>query len=300
MKNLCKLFILAFVMISVLLTGCDALFGEAGSATQYNDKMESATGKWLNMDDEDTYFLFDGSENVMSFHYYEDGALKHSGKFRGVINDDPDDPIPLTFVVKRNDKPEEDWIHCYTENVTQGFTQFRISYTEEDLGMTDGTVYTHIYRISEFPYKIGTYVLEGKEYKPFSKTGFDDGIYRIPEGTYVNESGQSLTVLPLIRQSYMLFQYTNGDTVVEGIFNIATDKKTIYLYIENDIYEKVRLADKDRYDTSVSLYYPPDFYLRGDFDTSSNSLVINDLYHHTYSPTKIEDAFWTFGTYDKK
>lgn len=300
MKNLFKRFLLTFVTVSVLLTGCDMLFGGGESAVQYNDKMESVTGKWLNMDDEDTYFQFDGSENAMTFHYYEDGALKYSGKFRGVIDTDPDDPSPLTFVVTRSDKTKEDWINCYTENVEQGFTQFSITFMEEDLGVTDGTVYTHVYRISEFPYKIGTYVLEGAEYKPFSKTGFDDDIYRIPEGTYVTESGQSLAVIPIMNESYMLFQYTNGETVVEGIFNIAEDRKTIYLYIENDIYQKVREADKDHYDTTFSLNYPPDFYLRGDFDTNANSLIINDLYHHTDSPTEIEDAFWVFGTYEKQ
>ena len=85
-----------------------------------------------------------------------------------------------------------------------------------------------------------------------------------------------------------------------GIFNIAGDKKTIYLYIEHDIYEKVRNADKDKYDTTFSLNYPPDFYLRGDFDTNANSIVINDLYHHDYSPSEIEDSFWVFGTYEKQ
>ena len=129
---------------------------------------------------------------------------------------------------------------------------------------------------------------------------FDDGTYRIPEGTYVNESGQSLTVIPVINRSYLLFSYTNGDAVVEGVFNIAQDRKTIYLYIEHDIYEKVRESDKKDYDTTFSLNYPPDFYLRGNFDTDSNDIVVDGLYHHEYSPTEIEDSFWVFGTYVKQ
>lgn len=100
-----------------------------------------------------------------------------------------------------------------------------------------------------------------------------------------------------MNRSYLLFSYTNDGKTVEGIFNIHTDKSTIYLYIEHDIYEKVKDADKDKYDTTFGLNYPPDFYLRGSFDTSDNSIVINDLYHHTESPTEIEDSFWVFGTY---
>ena len=99
---------------------------------------------------------------------------------------------------------------------------------------------------------------------------------------------------------YSLFVYTNGETVVEGIFNVSADRKTIYLYIENDIYEKVRSSDESNYDTSVSFYYPPDFYLRGDFDTNSNSIVINGLYHHPDSPSALDDSVWSFGTYEKQ
>lgn len=293
-------FALALVILSAMLTGCDALFGKNNDTTRYDDKMESATGKWQLMDDEDTYFVFDGSEKVMTFSYYEDGALKHSGKFRSIYKSDPDAPTPLVFVLTRSDKENKDWLNCYAENVDVEFSQFSITYEEEDLGVTDGTVYTHIYRLSEMPYKVGTYLLENKEYKPYASNGFDDGTYRIPEGTYVTEGGQSLRVFPIMNQSFMLFSYLNGETVVEGVFNIAQDKGTIYLYIEHDIYEKVRQVDKDNYDTTFSINYPPDFYLKGDFDTNSNSLVINDLYHHTYSPTDIEDSVWVFGTYVKQ
>ena len=88
--------------------------------------------------------------------------------------------------------------------------------------------------------------------------------------------------------------------MLQGIFNIAQDRRTIYLYIEHDIYEKVRESDKKDYDTTFSLNYPPDFYLRGNFDTDANSLVIDGLYHHDYSPTEIDDSVWVFGTYNKQ
>ena len=128
----------------------------------------------------------------------------------------------------------------------------------------------------------------------------DGDIDTIWHSGYTAEGGQNLFVLPLINQSFSLFIYTNGETVIEGIFNISEDRKTLYLYIENDIYEKVRKADKDNYDTTVSIYYPPDFYLRGSFDNNDNSIVINGLYHHPYSPTEIQDSVWVFDTYTRQ
>ena len=291
---------LIITIISVALTSCGSLFDNNSNVVNYNTSMESSTGKWLLLHEEDTYFVFDGSEGEMTFFYYEHGILKYNGNFRSVYRNSPDANTPLTFIITRNDKANKDWINCYTENLEESFTQFSIICEEEDLGVIDGTVYTHIYRISEMPYKIGTYVLEGEEYKPFDKNGFDDGKYRIPEGRYISNSGQIFTILPLINRNYLLFSYINGETVVEGMFNIAEDKQTIYLYIEHDIYQKIKNSDKDNYDTTFSSNYPPDFYLRGDFDTNDNSLVINDLYHHSASPTKIHDSVWAFGTYTKQ
>lgn len=297
-----KLVHLLFILIiaSVILTGCDSSLGGDGTVTEYTDKMESSTGTWRLLDDDGTYFVFDGAESAMTFSYYEDGVLKYSGKFRAIRRTSPDAKTPLTYIITRSDKEAEDWLSCYLESPDESFTQFSIKYGEEDLGVTDGTVYTHVYRPSEMPYKVGTYVLDTAEYEPYSKSGFDDGVYRIPEGTYVTAGGQSLAVFPVMKESFSLFRYTNGDTVVEGIFNIAEDRKTVYLYIEHDIYEKVREADKGDYDTTFSINYPPDFYLRGDFDTSSNSIVINGLYHHPSSPTELEDSLWVYGTYDKQ
>lgn len=291
---------LVIAIILVMLTGCGSLFGKNSDVIHYNNKMEAATGKWLLLDANDTYFVFDGSEDVMTFSYYEDGILKYNGSFRAVYRSSPEATTPLTFVLMQSDTENEDWINCYVENFDNSFTQFSIICEEKDLGMTDGTIYTHIYRISEMPYKIGTYVLEGQTHKPFSKTDFYNGKYHIPEGTYTSKDGQSLTVFPLINWGYSLFTYTNQETVVEGIFNIAEDRKTIYLYIEHDIYQKIRNSDKDNYDTTFSNYYPPDFYLKGDFDTNDNSIVISELYHHTASTAEIDDSVWAFGTYVKQ
>lgn len=292
-------FLLVLVVLSLTFTGCDGLFGGDSDTTKYNDSMESSTGKWSLLGDTDTYFVFDGSNGVMTFSYFEDGAEKYGGKFRGLYRSNDDASTPLSFILTRTDKQKEDWLSCYVEGFEENFTQFSIFEEEEDLGVTDGTVYTHIYRLSELPYKLGTYVLEGNTHKVYSNA-FNDGEYRISEGTYVSGDGQKLTVVPLMNRSYMLFRYENGEIAVEGLFNIAQDKKTIYLYIEHDIYEKVKNADKEHYDTTFSLNYPPDFYLRGDFDTTSNDIVINGLYHHEYSPTEIDDSVWAFGTYTKQ
>lgn len=290
---------LLVAMIAIMLTGCDLFFDGGSGATSYDGEMEAATGKWLMQGDADTYFDLDGSEGAMTLDYYEDGALKYSGKFRAIYRDPDDARTPLTFIVRRDDKELEDRINCYTEGTGESFTQFCIMCEEEDLGYIDGTVYTHVYRLSEMPFKAGTYVLESEKFKPFKKTGFEDNYY-LPEGTYVSAEGQSLTVFPIMRWGYSLFRYENDGSAVEGIFNIAEDRKTVYLYIEHDIYEKIRNVDKENYDTTFSQYYPPDFYLRGDFDTADNSLIIDGLYHHTYSPTKIEDDFWAFGAYVKE
>ncbi len=293
-------FLLVLVVLSLTFTGCDGLFGGNNSdVTNYNDSMESSTGKWSLLGDADTYFVFDGSKDVMTFSYFEDGAEKYGGKFRALYRTNEDASTPLSIMLTRSDKQREDWLDCYVEDYDKGFTQFSITMVEEDLGVTDGTVYTHIYRLSELPYKLGTYVLEGQTHKAYSNA-FNDGEYRIPEGRYASEGGEVLTVVPVMNQSFMLFSYEKGETVVEGIFNIAQDRKTIYLYIEHDIYEKVRESDKENYDTTFSINYPPDFYLRGDFDTTSNDILINGLYHHEQSPTKIDDSTWVFGTYTKQ
>jgi len=305
-KIITKVSIFILIVCLSSITGCDllgSLIGNGGgssSSNEYNDELPSSTGKWQLMNDNDTYFVFDGSNGKMSMEYVEDGSSKYNGSFRVVYRGLGEKVLsPLTFIFKRTDKEKEDWLNCYAEDFEDSFTQFTIMEEEDDLGFIDGTVYTHIYRISELPYKLGTYILEGNEYKEESNNYNGADNYYFPSGTYSLETDESFTFLMTKPRNYELFQYRNGDIIVEGLINISYDKKTVYLYIENDIYQKVRKDDKDNYDTSVSNYYPPDFYLRGDF-SNPNELVINDLYHHTYSPTRIEDSTWVFGTYAKK
>ncbi len=279
--------------------GCDLLGSPTGSPKpeEIDVELQSATGKWTLLDDDDTFFNFDGSKNVMTFNYVEDGTPKYNGTFRVVYRGlGKDVATPLCFIFTRTDKEKEDWLNCYVENFDTDFSQFTIFGEEEDLGMIDASLYTHIYRISEMPYKMGAYVLEGHEYKTESNDYKYADNFHIPTGTYSLPTGESFYFLAVKPCTHELFQYRNGDTLIEGSFWIAEDKNTIYLYIENDPYSKVTNADKDKYDTTFDIYYPPDFYLRGYFSNSDN-IVINDLYHHTYSPTDIQDSTWVFGTY---
>ena len=290
--------IMLFSLFSLLfsLIGCD-LVGGSSNVEKYDNELESSTGKWILLSDADTYFIFDGSNDVMSFSYFEDGVSKYNGSYMVLYKGVGDKVLtPLTFVFTRSDKTKEDWLGCYVDDFKTDFTQFTVMDIEEDLGMISGNIYTHIYRISELPYKLGTYILEGNDYKVEADDyASKDNLY-IPTGTYTLETGESFTFISIKPRYQELFQYRNGDVVIEGTFTLADDQKNIYLYIEHDPYSKVTKADKDKYDTTFDMNYPPDFYLRGDF-SNSEYIEINSLYHHTNSPTKIEDSIWTFGKY---
>ena len=272
MKKIKSFFSICFTFFCLLsLVGCDSLFGN-DNVVKYDDELTYSTGKWV---------------------------LKYNGTFRAIYKGLGEDVLtPLTYIFTRNDKDKEDWLSCYVEEFYGEYTQFTLMQIEEDLGFIDGTVYTHTYRISELPYKLGSYILEGNDYKEETNNYSHADEFYIPSGTYSLESGESFTFMTIKPRSNELFQYKNKDTIIEGTYTISSDKKTIYLYIEHEAYSKVTKADKEFIDTTVSIYYPPDFYLRGDF-SNSNQIVINDLYHHSYSTTKIEDSIWTFGTYIK-
>ncbi|MBR2484940.1 MAG: hypothetical protein IKB54_01140 [Clostridia bacterium] len=307
-KTAIVLLVAILLTFALTLTGCDlfsGLFGNktgdsAGDADTYETELPSSTGKWILMDDNTTYFTFNGAKGEMTFTYVEGGESKFDGTFRVVDHGFGSDVMtPISFILTRNDKSKEDWIGCYVEDFKTDFTQFTILSQEEDLGMTDGTIYTHVYRISELPYKMGTYILEGKAFKTESNTYNGSDNLHIPAGTYTLPSGESFTFLMTKPRDYELFQYRNGDTVIEGTFWMAQDKKTIYLYITHDPYTKVKNADKDHYDTTFDINYPPDIYLRGDF-SKSGSFVINGLYHHTESTFDVADTIWTYGEYTKQ
>ena len=300
MKRYGKIAALLLAALTLLLCGCGALgglFGSGDNTEEYRNELTSITGRWVLEGDESTYFTFDGAKGAMTFRYVEGGTEKYSGSFRALYRGNGAKiATPLDLMLTRTDKTAEDWLSCYVEDFDTDFTQFTVMAEEEDLGFTDGTVYTHIYRISELPYQMGTYVLEGKEKKAESDNYSEADARHIPAGTYTAEGGETFTFLMTKPTARELFRYQNGDTVMEGTFWMAADGKTIYLYITHDPYSKVTRADKEHYDTTFDIYYPPDFYLRGDF-TTAGQLVIDGLYHHPESPTEIEDATFVFGTY---
>ena len=305
MKKIAKSFIFVLLItLTLTFAGCDLLEGLFGGGDddgveKINDELTSITGKWSLVDDEDTYFTFDGTKGAMTIAYVENGLSKYNGTFRVVFHGENMEVLtPLSFIITRTDKTKEDWVGCYVEGFKTDFTQFTIMTEEEDLGMIDASIYTHIYRISELPYKMGTYVLEGKELKQESNIYASADEDYIPSGTYTLPTGESFTFLMTKPTVSELFTYRNGDVVVEGTFTMAGDKKTIYLYIEHDPYSKVTPADKEFYDTTFDIYYPPDFYLRGDF-SKDGYIVINDLYRHGETPSLVKDSDWVFGTYSK-
>jgi hypothetical protein len=298
-----KILIISLITALLMLTGCDILGALTGGTSDHTQKfeseLESSTGKWILEGDEDTYFTLDGSAGAMTFTYTEDGLDKYTGSYRVVYQGNGKDvTTPLTFILTVDGKEKEDWLSTYTEDFETDFSQFTLFAEEEDLGFTDGSVYTHIYRLDELPYKMGSYLLEGKDYKDESDDYMYANRYYVPSGTYELPGGESITFLTVKPSGRELFSYKNGDVTVLGTYTIAQDKKTIYLYIEHDPYSKVTSADKDKYDTTFNIYYPPDFYLRGDF-SGSESIVIDGLYHHSNSPTKIPDSAFVFGTYTK-
>ena len=108
--------LLIVATVSTILSGCDLIFDQQPNGTvNYDEKMDVSTGKWLLLDEEDTYFIFDGSKGVMTFSYYEGGVLKHQGGFRSIYRSSDDAKTPLTFILTRSDKEKEDWISCYAE-----------------------------------------------------------------------------------------------------------------------------------------------------------------------------------------
>lgn len=300
------LLMVLLLCLTFMLGGCSLLndilgVDNSNASQKFEEELERATGKWQLVDDEDTYFEFDGTRGAMKFNYVEDGRDKYNGSFRVIHRGNGKDVVtPLGLLLTRTDKEKEDWLDCYVDDFETDFTQFTIMREEEDLGNKEGTTYTHIYRISELPYKMGTYLLEGKEYKQDRDDYAGANEEHIPTGTYLLPTGESLTFLVTKPYSWELFQYKKGDVVIEGTFLIAQDKKTIYLYISHDPYTKVTKADKEKYDTTFSIHYPPDFYLYGDFELKNDGIVVDRLYRHTENYTDIADSVWSFGTYTKE
>lgn len=162
MKKLMK--ILCFPILALVISGCYMPW-EKDTEEEHLREYEPITGKFVLHDAldkryeyHDTYFIFDGSRNVKTVKYYENGELKREGQFNKILT--YKDRIGkwcdnLHLNIKIDSKTYEH-ISTYTESF-EPLNQFRI--LEEYEGFD-----TRFY-LSELPYVMGTYVREGAEYK---------------------------------------------------------------------------------------------------------------------------------------
>ena len=304
-----RLFTCTFLLTSLLgLSACSLFSGVTktdDSGVIYDKELDKSTGKWYLLDSNkratETYFEFNGDSENMTFRYVENKTEKYNGSFRVIYRKNTgENASTLTWCLKRNDVEKEDYVYAYADDFETSFTQFTTIKEERDEGMNDGRIYSHIYRIGELPYQLGTYILNNSEYKQEKNNYYYANTYQIPEGIYILNKSVSFTFIMPKPYSYALFRFANGvKEVVEGVYWTSEDKKTIYLYIDHDPYQYIRREDRDKYDMTYSHDYPPDFYLRGDFDASNSQIRIDSLYHHEYSQTTVLDSVWKFGTYSK-
>ena len=293
-------------LLFTCLVGCEAFGG--GLAKNYDKEYTPTTGKFCFVDENhqatDSYFIFDGTKNVMSFEYFEEGNKKLSGTFRFVVPSEKgkDRTYCFSYCLDKKDGEKEDVLTCYSDNFSDDdtFTQFTIMQEEKKFTNSDKKVDFHTYRLSELPYKMGTYVKEGSSYVEEKDEYKYADIYFIPSGTYALSDSVSFTSFYTKKRTAALFSYRNGDQVVEGVYNVGVDKDKIFLYIQHDIYQKVTKEDKEKYDTTFSAYYPPDVGLHGSFDVNKQqqSVTVSEVIFTANAPT-YPDNFWQAGTYNK-
>ena len=102
-KVLTILFFAFCLLTTFSLTACD-LFNvntnKNDKVIEYNEELDSSTGKWILKDNSDTFFEFDGSKDIMSFKYVEDGLDKYEGQYRVVYNEnDGSNTFTLNFIL---------------------------------------------------------------------------------------------------------------------------------------------------------------------------------------------------------
>ena len=157
-------------LLFTCLVGCEAFGG--GLAKNYDKEYTPTTGKFCFVDENhqatDNYFIFDGTKNVMSFEYFEEGNKKLSGTFRFVVPSEKgkDRTYCFSYCLDKKDGEKEDVLTCYSDNFSDDdtFTQFTIMQEEKKFTNSDKKVDFHTYRLSELPYKMGTYVKECSSY----------------------------------------------------------------------------------------------------------------------------------------
>ncbi|HBF86972.1 MAG TPA: hypothetical protein DDW54_04755 [Clostridiales bacterium] len=259
--------------------GCDLLkdiFSANSDQTveRMFDKSVETTGKWIYLDFDtneptDDYFIFDGSENVMKFEYYENGELVRDGAYRVVYRGEGEDvstPLSIGFEIK-GDSRHLDWLYCYTEDFKTDFTKFTVMIEEREIDLSySGTPRCHYYRMSEMPFKFGTYVKENSELKEYKHDAKRAEEYYFPNGEYVNDDGAVFTFMTTYpAYGILLFRYEYDGKTVEGTFFIGNQTDKIFLWID---YHPGFLPDADQkrtYGMQSGQDFPPNFNVYGSF-----------------------------------
>ena len=276
------------ILISVLilatfsLAGCGLLDAVTGNSSdgveQLFDECTETNGKWVYYDfwtkelDTDTYIVFNGTKNVMTFEYYEDGVLKRDGVFRVVyrgVGADVSVPLSIGFEIK-GDAKHRDWLECYADDFKTDFTQFTVIDEYRDKGLTrSGTPLWHDYRLGEMPFKFGTYVKEGSTLKEEKNDYKYADRYYIPSGEYVHESGAKFTFVTTYYTSALLFRYEDGDKVVEGVYGLSGNNDIFFPYL--DYHAGCGLTEEQARKYGDTLYFPPNYNVYGSFYVTDNS-----------------------------
>lgn len=302
-------YLLLLLVMVINITGCgliDELFGS--DVTRYDNEHNESTGKWYLLDEEnnktENYFEFDGSFGKMIVNYYENNTKKISGNYRIVYkgNNGKENTYTFSLIIDKKDGEKEDILYCYSDNFNTSFSQFTIMEEEKDLGNIEGSLHRRPYRISELPFKMGTYVLEGKDYVPEKNDYSSADDYYVPTGTYVLPTGESFTFLMTKPKTYSLFQYRKDDVLIEGIYYLSRGEeegKKMFCHIDTNPYNKVTKEDSEKYNSELNLYYPPDYTLIGNFIIKDDTIVLESINRPEYAPEYIDDNIWTFGEYKK-
>lgn len=282
-KSLILILIFVLVLATFSLAGCgllDALTGKSSDGVeQLFDECTETNGKWIYCDfwtnelDENTYVVFNGEKNVMHFEYYEDGVLKRDGVYRVVYRGEGEKvsvPLSIGFEIK-GDSRHRDWMECYVDDFKTDFTQFTVMDEYREKGLSSrGTPLWHEYRLSEMPFKFGTYVKEGANLKE-EKNNFEYADrYYIPSGEYVSQSGAKFTFVTTYYTSSLLFRYEYDDKVVEGVYGLSGDNDIFFPYL-NYHAGCAPTAEEARQYGSGLLYFPPNYNIYGSFEVKNSS-----------------------------
>ena len=307
------LVIVVITLIGILaasLTGCglfEAITGKSSDGVeQLFDECTETNGKWICYDfwtkqPTDTYFVFNGTKNVMHFEYYVDGVLNRDGVYRVVYRGEGEEvssPLSIGFEIKGDNK-RRDWIHSYVDDFKTDFTQFTVMLEDRDEGLTkSGTPRWYVYRLGDLPFRYGYYVKEGSQLKEDKNNYMYADRYFIPSGEYVHESGAKLTFAATHYKFGMMFRYEYNGKVVDGIYEIGEDKDKIFTYF-NGHHPACGLTTKEAEKYGNLLYFPPNYNIYGNFDVTANTQSV------TISRFEAIDGYdydtglcdWQIGTY---